>query len=277
MRQMQIISNVFWTVAFLLLIYLLLNVNVVWNLKQLVNRSNGMVTGYQDTVSISEYENGTAGTASISGYEDNAAVYGCPDSIAEFVAKYPEAISFAENYQEYANVVLDIDLSAEEENNGIPILIQWDKRWGYSTYGSGYLGLTGCGPTCLSMVICGLTGNTEWNPKEVAQWAEDNGYYVSGVGSSWSLMSEGAASFGLIATELELTAEEIFMELAAGHPIICSVTEGDFTTSGHFIVLSGIDGEILVNDPNSPANSSRTWSIDRLMEQIAAAWSYTCA
>ena len=81
-----------------------------------------------------------------------------PDSLIEFEQKYPEATDFVENYHKYKNKSFDLDVSHEVRKDNIPLFIQWDKRWGYKTYGSNFLGVNGCGPTSLSMVICGLTG-----------------------------------------------------------------------------------------------------------------------
>jgi hypothetical protein len=52
---------------------------------------------------------------------------------------------------------------------------------------------------------------------------------------------------------------------------------GDFTKAGHFIVLTGIDdeGKIVVNDPNSPNNSSKHWDIDTLISQMRNVWKYS--
>jgi hypothetical protein len=60
-------------------------------------------------------------------------------------------------------------------------------------------------------------------------------------------------------------------------PVICSVKPGDFTYSGHFIVLSAIneDGTIQVRDPNSPDNSDKGWDMDVLFPQIKNLWSYS--
>ena len=60
------------------------------------------------------------------------------------------------------------------------------------------------------------------------------------------------------------------------HPIICSVGPGDFTDAGHFIVIVGYDENgYIVNDPNSPAKSSREWSFDQLSSQIKVMWEYS--
>ena len=68
----------------------------------------------------------------------------------------------------------------------------------------------------------------------------------------------------------------ILSELQAGTPIICVVGPGDFTTTGHFIVLAGADadGNITVKDPNSRQNSEKTWRIEELMPQIQNLWGY---
>ena len=53
---------------------------------------------------------------------------------------------------------------------------------------------------------------------------------------------------------------------------------GDFTTEGHFIVLSGrtADG-YQVRDPNSIERSEKTWTYDRLSGQIASLWECAAA
>ena len=57
--------------------------------------------------------------------------------------------------------------------------------------------------------------------------------------------------------------------LEAGKPIICAMREGDFTTTGHYIVLRGVkDGEFQVNDPNSVVNSEKLWSYEQIEGQI---------
>ena len=57
------------------------------------------------------------------------------------------------------------------------------------------------------------------------------------------------------------------------NPIICSMRAGDFTTTGHYIVLVGCeDGLIRVNDPNSHANSEKLWSYEQIESQIRNLW-----
>ena len=113
------------------------------------------------------------------------------------------------------------------------------------------------------------------NPYEVARWADENGYGVDGQGSSWTLMSEGAAGLGLQAEELPLWEDEIVQALSQGRPVICCVGEGDFTTTGHFIVLYDYDESgFFVKDPNSRKNSEKTWSYSQLENQIRNLWAF---
>ena len=201
---------------------------------------------------------------------------GCPESLIELAERQPEAYNFAKDYKKYANKDISIDISDEVKEGKIPLFIQWDKRWGYRDYGGNYMALNGCGPTCLSMVYCGLKGDTEWNPWKVAQWSSEHGYYVPGSGTAWSLMSEGAAQLGLQVMEAKPDADTITEELAKGKVIIACMGPGDFTTQGHFIVLTKVtgSGKIVINDPNSKKRSKQTWDVDRLVAQMKDMWVY---
>lgn len=158
----------------------------------------------------------------------------------------------------------------------VPSLYQTDPAWAQEPYAGGTIEKNGCGPTCLAMVYVCLTGSTDMGPVEMAAYAEREGYVTDGM-TAWSLMTEGAEALGLDARELPADAGTVAGELAAGRPVICSVRPGDFTTTGHFIVLAGIaaDGGVVVRDPNSAERSSRTWDLDRVLDQCANLWSFS--
>ncbi len=201
---------------------------------------------------------------------------GYPESLITLVERNPETKDFVLDYPKYKGLQ-EIDLSKEVTKGEIPHFLQWDERWGYETYGSDFLALTGCGPTCLSMVVCGLTGGTQWNPYEVAKMAEENGYYVDGSGSSWDLMSSGAESLGLTVSNVIFDEEHIRATLEAGQPIICIMGSGDFTDGGHFLVLTGVDsdGNIILRDPNSVERTKQHWDVQKLMNQMKNLWAYS--
>lgn len=170
------------------------------------------------------------------------------------------------------NAVISVD------EGEVPYLIQYDTRWGYHGYGSSVMGITACGPTCLSMVAIGLTGDTSLTPARIADFSESAGHYVSGAGTAWTLFTQGASSFGLNGEAISTDAGEMRSRLDDGEILIASMLPGDFTTSGHFIVIYdyGLFG-FNVYDPNSVELSRRTWSFDKLEGQIAQLWSFTAS
>lgn len=199
-----------------------------------------------------------------------------PDSLVKLAKNNPETEQFVKDYPEKKDFHGKIDVSGDL-TGGIPLFLQWDQRWGYRQYGGDFMALNGCGPTCLSMVRCGLGGDGKWNPYRVARMAEKEGYYVKGQGSSWDLMTAGAAEMGLYAETIPFDEAHILESLQQGKPIICVVGPGDFTTQGHFLVLTGVqqDGRIQVHDPNSRKRSQKDWELKRLMPQIRNLWAYS--
>ncbi len=200
----------------------------------------------------------------------------CPESLVELYQQNPDARDFVKNYDKYKDKHFDIDITEDLTEGGIPLFLQWDKRWGYEKYGNEVMAINGCGPTSLSMVYSGLTGDTDMNPYRIAQKAESEGYYVAGSGTSWNMMSDMASELGLMVYYPGNDVDGITAELSVGHPIICIMGQGDFTSSGHFIVLTDIDenGKVTVNDPNSTTKSNKKWDVESLIPQILSLWSY---
>ncbi len=197
-----------------------------------------------------------------------------PETLLAAYLNNPEMEDFVMGYPD-ADGSLTGPLTKEESSHPHPLLLQWDKRWGYAPYGESIIGLSGCGPTCLSMVLLMLTGDSSYTPAQIAAYSDTNGYYVSGSGTSWSLMTTGASQLGLSARELPLDETVMKNALDNGEPIICSMGAGDFTTQGHFIMIYSYNGEgFLVNDPNCIARSSQVWTYDRLQGQIKNMWAY---
>lgn len=198
-----------------------------------------------------------------------------PGSLMVALANNPDMISFVEGYLESDGKANGV-LSAAEKAQKVPHLLQWDKRWGYVAYGDDNIALSGCAPTCLAMVMIGLTGDAKITPDAVAEYASENGYYVEGTGTDWRMMTEGCLDFGIQGEILEMGEESIMTALEEGRPIICSMEPGDFTAAGHFIVLAGIeDGKIRVNDPNSKVRSEKLWDYSTLAPQIKGVWAFS--
>lgn len=198
-----------------------------------------------------------------------------PDELLKLLADNDETADFVLDYPKKKDEP-PADTVGNIKKGEIPLLLQWDERWGYSMYGDEMIALNGCGPTAVSMVASGLTGNNTITPYKVAKFSEQNGYYAGDTGTSWGLMTEGVIKFGIQGEELPLSEQNVFDALNAGHPVICSMKPGDFTQTGHFVVLTGVkDGKIKVNDPNSKSRSEKLWDYDDLEKQINDLWVYS--
>lgn len=197
-----------------------------------------------------------------------------PQSLITLLEGNPETEKFVLEYPAAKDAAPVIDMTEYLQTDTVPLLMQWDQRWGYIKYGSDMAALTGCGPVCLSMAALYVTDDPAMSPDQILRFALENNYYVSGSGSSWTLISEGGVKLGLSVKELPLVKGLIDKSLEEGKPVICAMRAGDFTTSGHYIVLAGIeDGEYRVNDPNSYANSEKLWSYEQIEGQIRNLWS----
>lgn len=196
------------------------------------------------------------------------------EAFIEISEKNPEAKEYLDGYKGITDYDLTLDLTGELTQGQIPYFTQWDARWGYCRYGSGLIGWTGCGPTALSMVAMGLTGDGTLTPAYLADFAVNEGYCVAGNGTAWLLFSEGAEKLGLKAKELILWEATMRAELEAGRPIICIMGPGHFTETGHYIVLTGAVREgFTVLDPYRPSNC-KVWAYDDIKDEIRNLWSY---
>lgn len=201
-----------------------------------------------------------------------------PQEMLEALANNPEMTDFVSNYKGHKTDKgwRQKALTEEEKKQEYPLFIQWDERWGYTSYGdNSNIGLSGCGPTCLSMVLYYITRDARLTPDVLAEYAMEQGYYVSGTGTAWLFMEEGAGHFGISGKKLSKSEEVMKAELDRGHPIICAMSPGDFTAGGHFIVIYGYDEEgFFVNDPNCLYRSGKKWSYEQIAPQIKSIWSY---
>ena len=189
--------------------------------------------------------------------------------IITICGSYQNLFSFTEKLSS------DNPFTQPEIARDVPLLFQYDSKWADISYGDSDIKTAGCAPTCLSMVIRYLTDKKDITPDEVAKFSEENDYYVEKVGTKWTIMSEGCTSFGVTGTELPLDKSIIFQQLENSHPVICAVGPGDFTTEGHFIVLSGTkDGKLIINDPNNKKRSNKLWDYDKIKGQIRNLWAF---
>lgn len=216
---------------------------------------------------------GELGQASslIEGIYQNHSQY--PGELLAALANNPEMADFVSGYPDRNGVTGGITASEKEQE--FPLFLQWDPRWGYESYGESCIGLAGCGPTCLSMVLFYLTRDETLTPDKIAKYSMENGYYVKGAGTAWTLMEDIPKLYGIKFTELSSSEHSIKAALDKGNIVVCAMGRGYFTTSGHYIVIYGYDEDgFMVNDPNCIARSNERWTFGEIQYQIKNIWAY---
>lgn len=213
-------------------------------------------------------------------FENFAAAHGLtqadwPPELLQLREQNPETEEFVRWYPLKRGSGVEVDLIDCCHTDRVPLLLQFDPRWGYLEYGNSVIGYAGCGPTCLSMVCLYLLHDPRYTPAYLAEFSTQNGYCLPGNGTAWTLMSKGAEQLGMEVTELPLNRGRVFSNLRAGNPVVCVVGPGDFTASGHYLVLTSCEnGLIRLNDPNSTSHSERLWSWEELAGQIRNLWAF---
>lgn len=197
-----------------------------------------------------------------------------PIKLLELLDENGDTLDFVHSYPNHQNIKDSIQVSEIEK--GMPTLFQWDTRWGYEHYGEDVLALTGCAPTSLSMVLIYLKQDITITPILLASYAVKNSLYLEGQGTLWAFFEKAADSMGVYTRKINITKREITNHLKNKHPIILRMKAGDFTKTGHFIVLSELykDGTIHVHDPNSKIRSEMHWDINTLLDQATAGWTF---
>lgn len=138
------------------------------------------------------------------------------------------------------------------EYAGLTYYSQLDNRWRYNMYSSvgdssQTIGTSGCGPTSAAMVVSSIKGNI--TPDQMANLYTQYGYRSTNQGTYWSAFKWTADVFNIGYSEC-YKLDDAVAKLKDNHYIIASCNQGLFTYGGHFIVLSGVEGDyIKVYDP----------------------------
>ena len=138
------------------------------------------------------------------------------------------------------------------EYAGLTYYSQLDNRWRYNMYSSvgdssQTIGTSGCGPTSSAMVVSSIKGNI--TPDSMANLYTQYGYRSANQGTYWSAFKWTADVFDIGYSEC-YKLDDAVAKLKDNHYIIASCNQGLFTYGGHFIVLTGVEGDyIKVYDP----------------------------
>lgn len=154
-------------------------------------------------------------------------------------------------------------------NRKTPYYIQWDNRWAYDSLGQRNIGISGCGPTSVAMVLSRLENDNSITPDKIAKDAKT---YMAEEGISWIFFNDEAKKYKKNISDIQINEEKMKEALEKG-PLIVSVNKGYFTLFGHiFVIDSYKDGKFYINDPNSIKNTMRPWSFVEINNQIAHIW-----
>ncbi len=139
-----------------------------------------------------------------------------------------------------------------DDNPQLTYISQIDSRWRYYPYtstgdSSQTIGSSGCGVASAAMIIDSIKGYVD--TKTLADVFVENGYRSPNNGTYWSAYRAVADEFDIDYAETSSLDYAIEL-LKSDYYIIASCGNGLFTTGGHYIVIYGIEGDILkIYDP----------------------------
>ncbi len=162
-----------------------------------------------------------------------------------------------------SDVIVDAkSLSIPDNGSSMPVVYMAQsggQPWSNIPFGGGTIATSGCSVTSLAMVLSYIKSDEDSSgwiyPSDiVAAIAKKYGNYNhfhAKEGQKWDIFPAVAGIYKVSCKQIN--AASIMHELKAGHPVIMSCKPSEFTSGGHFIVLSGLtdDGYITVNDPNA--------------------------
>lgn len=155
------------------------------------------------------------------------------------------------------------------ENQEICFYLQTDERCADKPFGEDPIGIYGCGPSAMAIVVSTLTELTI-DPVRMAQWAYENGYWARQSGSYHTLIAGAAKAFSLDCESCPREDTDAMKKaLEEGSLIVVLMGKGQFTDSGHFIVLYGLTGEgkVLLADPNSMERTNQEWDLETITKE----------
>ena len=91
-----------------------------------------------------------------------------PKILLEMLTRNSDMTSYMLDYPEKKGNVYKNNIGKVQKGK-FPLLLQYDKNWGYGIYGDNVIAINGCGPTVLSMVVAGLTGKNDITPYTIAE------------------------------------------------------------------------------------------------------------
>ena len=164
--------------------------------------------------------------------------------------------------------------------------LQTDPKWAVLDYSAPgektTIGASGCGPTAMAMVLA-TWADKSVTPKTECAWALAHGYKAPRQGTYYGYFVPAAARYGLKARQLSWTNiygnsksplhEEARRAVEAGHLVIACMGKGLWTSSGHYVLVWKIQGNIVyINDPASTRSVRTQGDYNLFKQQVKYYW-----
>ncbi len=164
--------------------------------------------------------------------------------------------------------------------------LQTDPRWKYNDYSTKgektTIGASGCGPTAMSMVLA-TWADPKVTPATECAWALAHGYKALKQGTYYGYFVPAGKRYGLKVRQLNTVtiygnASTIYHEQARqaikdGHLVIACMGPGNWTSSGHYVLVYDIDGDLIrINDPASTLLRRVAGSYALFKQQVKFYW-----
>lgn len=164
--------------------------------------------------------------------------------------------------------------------------LQTDARWGWNDYSAPgektTIRASGCGPTAMAMVLA-TWADKSVTPKTECAWALAHGYKAPRQGTYYGYFVPAAARYGLKARQLNWVNiygnsksslhEEARKAVEAGHLVIACMGKGLWTSSGHYVLVWKIQGNIVyINDPASTRAVRTQGDYNLFKQQVKYYW-----
>lgn len=166
-----------------------------------------------------------------------------------------------------ASTCADNAVGTQSANGEFVFYSQYDPAWKDKPYSSSTIGVSGCGPSAMAMIISTLTGQ-KITPVETATYAASQGIYVEGAGSSWLVGKVLAEHWGLKAEPLSRDFGQIAQALQQGKYVITpGAGPKPFSSGGHFIVIRSLtpSGKFLVGDSGHKDTNDKEWDPQQIL------------
>lgn len=164
--------------------------------------------------------------------------------------------------------------------------LQTDPRWGKLDYSAAgettTIGASGCGPTAMAMVLATWCDKSV-TPKSECAWALAHGFKAAHQGTYYGYFEAAGRRFGLTVQRLNYTTlyknsqspchTQARAALDAGDLVIACMGPGNWTRSGHYVLVYGVQGDtICINDPASTKTSRTQGSYRLFRQQVKYYW-----